>query len=381
MKWCSSCVLPDTRPNLVIGADGICNACKSHGRKRAIDWGARADQLRKVVASARQQAAPNSYDCLIPVSGGKDSTWQVVKCLEMGLRPLAVTWKTPARTAIGQQNLQNLISLGVDHIDWQVSPKAEARFMLKAFRRFGSTAIPMHMALFNIPLTLAVRFNIPLVIWGENSAFEYGAQNDADTGFRLDHNWLRTYGVTHGTTAADWVDEELTAKELASYFGPSPETMDAAGTRAIFLGYYLEWDPIETKRVAEANGFSADTKGPRTGYYDFADIDDDFIAIHHWMKWFKFGFTRLFDNLSLEIRNGRLTRPEALEILCRTGEQRPSSDIQKFCAFANISTADFCAIAETFRNTTIWQKRPDGLWHMPDFLLKDWPWQEADAQA
>ncbi len=380
MKWCSSCVLPDTRPNLIIGADGICNACRSHGLKKAIDWSARADQLYNVVSSAKRQA-PNDFDCLIPVSGGKDSTWQVVKCLELGLRPLAVTWKTPARTAIGEQNLRNLISLGVDHIDWQVNPRAEARFMLKAFQRFGSTAIPMHMALFNIPLTLAVRFKIPLVIWGENSAFEYGAQDDADTGFRLDHNWLRTYGVTHGTTAADWVDEELTPKELASYFGPSPEDMNAAGTRAIFLGYYLEWDPIETKRVAEANGFSADTKGPRTGYYDFADIDDDFIAIHHWMKWYKFGFTRLFDNLSLEIRNERLTRTEALSILRRVGEQRPSSDIRKFCAFAGISEKTFYDIAETFRDKEIWQQRPDGVWHIPDFLLQDWPWQEAGARA
>lgn len=380
MKWCSSCVLPDSRPNLVIGADGICNACRSHGSKKAIDWAARANQLQNVVSSAKRQAT-NGFDCLIPVSGGKDSTWQVVKCLELGLRPLAVTWKTPARTEIGEQNLRNLISLGVDHIDWQVNPKAEARFMLKSFQRFGSTAIPMHMALFNIPLTLAVRFKIPLVIWGENSAFEYGAQDETDTGFRLDHDWLRTYGVTHGTTAVDWVDEELTPKELASYFGPSPEDMDAAGTRAIFLGYYLEWDPIETKRVAEANGFSADTKGPRTGYYDFADIDDDFIAIHHWMKWYKFGFTRLFDNLSLEIRNGRLTRPEALSILRQMGEQRPSSDIRKFCAFAGIPEKTFYDIAETFRDKAIWQQRPDGVWHIPDFLLQDWPWQEAGTQA
>lgn len=377
MKWCQSCVLPDTRPNLVIGADGICNACNSHGQKRSIDWVSRGEQLRNVVAAAKQQAASSGYDCLIPVSGGKDSTWQVVKCLELGLRPLAVTWKTPARTAIGQKNLQNLISLGVDHIDWQVNPRAEAKFMLKAFKRFGSTAIPMHMALFNIPLTLAVRFHIPLVVWGENSAFEYGARDEAHTGFRLDHQWLRTYGVTHGTTAADWIDDDLTEKELASYFGPSAQDMDAAGTRAIFLGYYLEWDPVETKRVAQAHGFSADSKGPRTGYYDFADIDDDFIAIHHWMKWYKFGFTRLFDNLSLEIRNGRLGRPEALEVLRRLGEQRPSGDIRKFCAFSGITEADFYCIAETFRNHDIWQRRADGAWHMPDFLLQDWPWLET----
>lgn len=374
MKWCRTCLLPDTRPNLSIGADGVCNACRSHGSKRDIDWAARRVQLDHVVAAARERAAGNGYDCLIPVSGGKDSTWQTVKCLEMGLRPLAVTWKTPGRTDLGRRNLENLIALGVDHIDWQINPKVEARFMVKAFERFGSTAIPMHMALFNIPLTLATRLRIPLVVWGENSAFEYGARDEADTGFSLDAEWLRTYGVTHGTAAADWVDDDLTAKDLAGYFGPSVGDLDAAGVRAIFLGYYLPWDPVETKAVAERHGFVADAAGPRTGYYDFADIDDHFISIHHWLKWYKFGFTRLFDNLSLEIRNGRMSRDEALDILQRAGDQTPHADIGRFCTFAGIPPERFHAIAESFRNSGIWTRRDDGVWHMPDFLLPDWPW-------
>ena len=377
MKWCSSCLLPDTRPNLVIGGDHICNACKSHGDKKAIDWASRENQLETVVTTAKGRARPNGYDCLIPVSGGKDSTWQTVKCLELGLKPLAVTWKTPGRTEIGKRNLENLISLGVDHVDWQISPQVEARFMMKAFERFGATAIPMHMALFNIPLMLAVRLSIPLVVWGENSAFEYGAADDADTGFALDHDWLRTYGVTHGTVAADWVDDALSAKDLAAYFGPSIDDMIAAGTRAIFLGYYLPWDPIETKRVAEQHGFLADSQGPRTGYYDFADIDDDFISIHHWMKWYKFGFTRLFDNLSLEIRNGRLTRDKALEILRHTGIQTPIEDIKKFCSFAGVEPEHFFAIAETFRSADVWARREDGIWYIPEFLLPDWQWTSS----
>jgi hypothetical protein len=184
MKWCQSCVLPDSRPNLRLGEDGICNACKTHQTKPQIDWEARELAFQQVVAHAKANA--QGYDCLIPVSGGKDSTWQVAKSLEYGLTPLAVTWKTPARTAIGQQNLDNLIALGVDHIDYQINPQVEGRFMVKAFERFGSTAIPMHMALFNIPLNLAVRLQIPLVVWGENSAFEYGSQDEALMGFKLD---------------------------------------------------------------------------------------------------------------------------------------------------------------------------------------------------
>ena len=371
MRWCCGCMLPDSRPNLRIEADGRCNACHAHGTKREIDWAAREKALRAVVQNARRNAS--GYDCLIPVSGGKDSTWQTVKCLEYGLKPLAVTWRPPGRTAIGQRNLDNLIRLGVDHIDYSINPAVEARFMLKAFEKVGSTAIPMHLALFNIPLTIAARFRIPLVVWGENSAFEYGSAAEADEGFRLDAKWLKTYGVTQGTTAEDWIGDDLTRSDLTPYFGPSEAELERAKVNAVFLGYYLPWDPRETARVATEHGFGAD-KAARTGIYAFADIDDDFISLHHWMKWYKFGFTRAFDNLSLEIRNGRMTRNEALRVLSERGDDTPHGDIEKFCAFADIGKERFFAIAERFRNPDVWTKDAQGRWSIPGFPVPDWAW-------
>lgn len=376
MKYCRSCILPDTRPNLVIEDDGVCNACRSHSTRPAIDWESRQDLFADVVANAK--AHSGGYDCLIPVSGGKDSTWQVVKCLEYGLNPLAVTWKTPARTEIGQRNLDNLIRLGVDHIDYQVNPQVEKRFMLQAYERFGSTAVPMHLALFNIPLTIAARFDIPLIIWGENSAFEYGGEEDERKGFQLDARWLRKFGVTHGTTAEDWVGDQLSQRDLTPYFGPSDNELAERGVLAVFLGYYFPWDPKETVRVAKQNGFQEATAA-RTGYYTYADIDDDFISIHHYLKWHKFGFTRTFDNLSLEIRNGRITREEAIETIRELGPQTPVGDIEAVSQFMEISVARFHEIAETFRDHDIWKVR-DGCWRLDDFLIADWNWNESAAQ-
>jgi len=349
----------------------VCDACRSHEQRVSIDWGEREGAFRNVVANARSRSG--GYDCLIPVSGGKDSTWQVVKGLEYGLNPLAVTWKTPARTELGDRNLANLVSLGVDHIDYQISPAVEKKFMYEAFVRFGSPAIPMHMALFNIPLNLAVRLSIPLVLWGENSAFEYGGTDQKLKGFLLDKAWLRAYGVTHGTTAEDWVSEHLTHRELTAYFGPTDEELEAAGIRAVFLGYYFPWDPETSLQVATAHGFQSRQKGARTGYYDYADIDDDFISVHHWLKWYKFGFTRLFDNLSLEIRNGRKTRDQAIEIIRRSGEQRPLADISRLCTFLQITEDHFYEIAETFRDRRIWSRR-GGEWVIEEFLIADWEW-------
>lgn len=371
MRYCTRCVTPDTRPNITLDPDGVCNACRGHERKAEVDWPARAQAFRELVA--RTQRVPKGYDCVIPVSGGKDSTWQVVTCLEHGLNPLAVSWKPPSRTEIGAQNLANLISLGVDHVDYQVNPQVERKFLRVSFERFGSTAIPMHMALFNIPLSIAARFRIPLVVWGENSAAEYGSTEPALEGFTLTDAWLERYGVTHGTAARDWVGDGLTERELTPYFGPSGEELAAAGVTAIFLGEFFGWDPERSLNVAEAHGFRRRAEGPKTGYYDFADIDDDFISIHHFLKWFKFGFTRTYDNLSLEIRNGRMTRDEAVAILRERGDETPHEDIERFCAFVGVSRDEFFSIAERFRDPAVWTRR-DGTWMIAGFLVPDWEW-------
>lgn len=371
MRWCRLCILPDTRPNLSIGNDGICNACHNHGEKTSIAWSTREAAFSGLVDEIRARA--RGYDCVIPVSGGKDSTWQVVKCLEYGLRPLAVTWRPPGRTVIGQENLDNLRRLGVDHLDYSINPRTEATLMRRAFERYGSTAVPMHLAIFAIPLSIAVRFGIPLVVWGENSAVEYGSDDVTTKGVKLDRNWLRKFGVTYGTTASDWVDDTLTAKDLAAYYGPDPDELEALGVRAVFLGHFFPWDPETSFAVAQSHGFRRAEQGARTGLYDYADIDDDFISIHHWMKWYKFGFTRLFDNLSLEIRNGRLSRDQAVGAVRARGEQRPSADITKLCAFVERSEDWFFSTAERFRNHSIW-KQAQGTWVIPEFLIPDWNW-------
>ena len=247
--------------------------------------------------------------------------------------------------------------------------------MLKAYERFGSTAVPMHLALFNIPLSIAAKFEIPLIIWGENSAFEYGGAEQERTGFQLDENWLKKYGVTHGTTASDWLGDDFTRRELTPYYGPTDAELNAGGVLAVFLGYYFAWDPEETVRVASENGFeSAETA--RTGCYEYADIDDDFISIHHYLKWHKFGFNRTFDNLSLEIRIGRTTREAAIDKLRTLGPQTPVSDIEKVCQFMEISVERFNQIAETFRNQNIWRIE-NGRWVLVDFLIPEWNFCET----
>lgn len=371
MRYCIKCILPDSRPNLVIDEVGICSACTNYKKKPFVS---REDEFEKIAAEAKEKN--RDWDCVIPVSGGKDSTWQVIKALEYKLKPLCVTWKTPARSSHGQRNLDNLISLGVDHIDFAINPKVEKKFTLETFRRKGSTAIPMHMALFSIPLQIATKFNIPLVLWGENSGVEYGG--NTALGAEMNNEWLLTYGVTQGTIADDWISNQLSAKDLSSYRWPSDKDLKKSDVKPIFLGHFFNWDPEISLNVAQQHGFKKLDGDALVGVYDYADIDDTFlIPVHHWVKWFKFGFTRAWDNLSIEIRNGRITRDKALKILKNGGTGKPSRAIEEFCKWSGISISEFNEILEKFRNKNIWFNS-SGVWQIRNFICNDWNWQSED---
>lgn len=370
MNFCKNCILPDTRPNLILNNEGKCNACLNHEIKNKVNWKIREKQFVKLINKVKK-TNKNNYDCLVPVSGGKDSTWQIIKCLEYGLKPLAVTWKTPGRTKVGQENLNNLINQGVDHIDYQINPKIESKFMFEAFKLYGASAIPMHMALFNIPMKIAIKFNIPLIIYGENSAQEYGGKKESANNYLLDKKWYDSFGVTHGTRPQDWISKKLSKKDLNAYLGNSWSEIKKKNIKPIFLGHFFKWDIKNSFKISQKHGFKVRKQGPKVGIYNHTDIDCDFISVHHWLKWYKFGFTRDMDNLSIEIRNKRITREKAIKILKRNGVKAPQKDIDAFCKFVKINNNDFFKICEKFRNKKIWYKK-NNKWKLNNFIISDW---------
>lgn len=360
MKYCIKCVLPDTRPNLFILDSGICTACIAHANRKRENWKKKKINFLKIVKDIKQKK--NLYDCLIPVSGGKDSTWQVVCALKLKLNPLTFTYRPVFRTKIGQKNLDNLKKIGVHHIDFSVNEKVEKKFLKKTFVKFGSVAIPMHMAMWNISFNLAQKFNIPYIFWGENSANEYGGSKEDLKIKNLNQEWIKKYGINFGTRPVDWIDKDLTKKDLAPFIRDKINK-NSKYPKSIFLGDYFFWDPKKTFKIAKRNGFKNYKNKAKTGIYDYADIDDDLISIHHFLKIYKFGFSRVQDNLSLEIRNGRINRSKALEIVKKTAFKVPHSDINKFCNFVGLKKSQFFKICEKFRNKNIWKKK-NGKWKL-----------------
>ncbi len=347
--------------------DGECNACKNHRNNKNNNRAHGKKKLLKLFSQIKRKKKAG-YDCLVPVSGGKDSTWQVLTCLNNGLKVLAVTYKSPGRNSLGSQNLKNLVSLGVDHIDFTLNPKVEKYFMLKTFKKKGSTAIPMHFSIYNLPYKFAELFGIPLIVWGENPAEEYGYLNKNDLNLK-GGRWWQKHGALSNTSISSWKDKVINKKNLF------PLTLNSKiRVKSIFLSDFIEWDPVKIKKIVKKKGFKF-SENVKTGIYNFADIDCDFISIHHYLKWYKFGLTRAFDNLSIEIRNKRVSRKKAISMLKMSLKKiRPKDDIKKFCKFVGISIREFNLICEKFRNKKIWEKRGKN-WKIKNFLIKNFIWQ------
>ena len=308
------------------------------------------------------------------MSGGKDSTWQVIKALSFNLKPLCITWKSPARNKVGQKNLDNLKKLGVDHIDFTINPKVEKYFTLKAFKKYGNPLIPMHMAMHAITVRTAIEKNIKLILWGENSADEYGGKKSLKGKFMTNH-WRKYYGLNYGKKINFWFDKYLNKRNLHPFNIPSDKEIKNYKIKEIFLGYFFKWDPKKIYLISKKRGFK-NIKKPKTGYYNFADIDDEFlITIHHYLKWYKFGFTRLWDNLSLEIRNKRLSRKKAIKIIKIRGKEKPIKEIKLFSQFLGISISSFYDICNKWRNKKIWYKNSKNEWKINNFLIPDWNWK------
>ncbi|NOX15394.1 MAG: N-acetyl sugar amidotransferase [Epsilonproteobacteria bacterium] len=373
MKYCKKCIMPTSRPGITLNEDGICGGCLGFKEKKEeIDWVSRGKELDKVLDNFRGKG---DYDCLIPVSGGKDSTWQVYTMLQKGMKPLAITIKCQYRTELGQRNLDNLVSLGVDHIDFTINPEIDSKFMLKTFEKQGNPSLVEHLIMWSTIIKTALRYDINLIVWAENSALEYGGSKDDRNKFRMDYDWIKKYGVTNGTVAEDWIDDNLTSKDMASYMLPDESELDKAGIENLFLGMYMEWEPEDIAKKSQTIGFEW-AENPVLGLHPFVGVDCDFRVVHHFMKWYKFGLTKLWDNLAIEIREERMSRKEAIEFLRTNIEPIPYKEIESFCAYIRISKERFFEIAETHRNLNIWKKDKNNNWYLPEFKNEFGFWNE-----
>src|SRR4029077_3799248 len=252
MKYCSTCLYPDTKPDLYFDpTTGECSACIAYKNRVKIDWEAREKEFRYLCN--RRLEGNYQYHCIIPVSGGKDSTYQVIKAKEYGLNPLALCATTDNLSGIGRDNLNNISNLGVDVIEVNTNNRLRRKLNKYTLQEIGDISWAEHVTIFTIPIIMSVKLDIPLIIYGENPQQEYGGPYKAQQAIKLTNRWLQEFGGLNGLRVTDLIDLGMaTRQELELY--TYPDLTDKT-TNFVWLGQFFPWDGLENAIISSRHGF------------------------------------------------------------------------------------------------------------------------------
>jgi N-acetyl sugar amidotransferase len=363
LRYCTRCIYPDTKPDLTFDADGVCSACQNYKARGEVDWVARRTEFLEVVERYRTPGATN-YDCLVPVSGGKDSTYQVLRLLECGVNPLCVTATTDSLSEIGRRNIENIKSLGVDYIEVTLNPVVRRKLNKLALIEVGDISWPEHVSIFTVPVRVAAQMGVKLIVWGENPQNEYGGPAAAGRSSTLDRRWLQEFGGLLGLRVSDLPEMGFRPKDLIQYTYPTDVELKAAGVSAIFLGHYFPWDGYANALYAQAFGFETSPVLVEGSLASYENLDNHQTGIHDYFKYLKFGFGRATDIANNHIRRGRITREDAVRMVARHDGLFPwtclGKPIDEILDEIDMTLTEFIAVCDRFTNKKIFRVNDQG---------------------
>jgi N-acetyl sugar amidotransferase len=363
IDYCTRCVMPATKPDLQLDGYGVCSACHAFEGRLQVDWPSREQEFASIIE--RFGGGVSGYDCIVPVSGGKDSTYQVVRLLELGAKPLCVTATTDHLSSIGRRNIENIKSLGVDYIEVTPNPVIRRRINRLALEQVGDISWPEHVTIFTIPVRLAVQLGIRLIVWGENPQNEYGGPAAAAQGSTLTRRWLEEFGGLLGLRVSDLVGVAgISQRDLIQYRYPSEEELQSAEVTGVFLGYYFPWDGYANALTAQGFGFETWPHPVEGSLANYENLDNVQTGIHDYFKFLKFAFGRATDIACLHIRRGRLSRRDALQLVRRHDGRFPWTyldvPLEQVLDDIGLTLDAFVRICDRFTNRKLFLTTDDG---------------------
>ena len=374
MRYCKKCVQPDTRPGITFDEEGVCYACRYAENIDSIDWDKRRKRLREIAEWAKKNSS-GGFDCVVGVSGGKDSTVQALYTRDqLGLKTLLVNCSSFGThiTKEGLHNLENLVQHGFDTISYILNPKVLRAVTRKGFFEYGNPYKAWDYALYAVSYITALKFGIPLVVQGENAAITLGVTGKLEpTGDALNIDQYDTLG---GGNASDWVHEGIELKDLLFYQFPDKDELRKAGIRAIFLGYYLkEWSYHRNTEFGKAHGvrpFRDDDPNLTGRLNPYAGVDTHPLQIvNQMLKYYKFGFGKVTDEVCYDIREGRMSREEAIELVHQYDGKCGEKYSREICDIMDITLEEFWQVVDRFVNRKLFRKDPTtGKW-VPRFKV------------
>lgn len=345
LRYCVRCCMPETNEGMRFDEIGICLACQSAEQKIHIDWTARERALREILD--RNKALGNDYDCIVPISGGKDSTFQLHVITKVyGMRVLAVTFNHNWYTDTGKYNLQNALErFNVDHVMFTPNRALVNRLARRSLRGIGDACWHCHAGVGAFPLQVAVKWRIPLIVWGESIAEVSGRATHFEPLLRFDRDYFTRNSAK--LYPEQMVDDDISLRDLAGFKLPSYEEVSNVGVVGIHLGDYIFWDDErQMEFVRDVYGWREDTvEGTYKGY---KSVECRMAGVHDYTKFLKRGFGRGTDHASADVRAGLLSRREAFELAKTFDTARPSG-LDYYLEITGFSEEEFEAVMAEHR--------------------------------
>lgn len=346
LKRCSRCMTPETHETIVFDEEGVCNICRNHDAKRErVDWAAKKRELGELIETYRGKG---DYDCLVPFSGGKDSTWTLYYLVkEYKVKPLVVRFDHGfLRPNVLENTNRTLRRLGVDFHHFTPNWKVVQKLMLQAFLEKGDFCWHCHTGIFSYPMWTAIRFNVPLIFWGEPSA-EYTAYYSYDQPEEVDEKRFNRF-VNLGINAQDMLvrlEGGVDERDLKPYSYPPLKELRRIGYRSVCLGSYIPWDvKTQSEIIQNELGWQGDAVENVPPGYRYEKIECSMQGVRDYIKYIKRGYTRPTHLTSMDIRNDRMTREEAAALIKEHEGKRPPS-LDLFLEFVGLTEAEFLQVA------------------------------------
>lgn len=366
MQYCNRCVYPSVAVNLDLDDDGICSSCRSFEEAEEFseaEWSQRKVKFIKLCEMMIDKTS-GDYDCIIPVGGGKDSYYQVHLMKELGFRPLMVTYHGNNYLPEGQANLDRMKEqLGCDHYIFYPNTEVLKKLNRICFRMMGDMNWHNHAGILIVPVAVAIKFQVPLIVWGE-TPWDVSGMYSPDDYVEYNKRMVLEHDM-RGYTLEDMVgQEDLKKDELGWLRMPSDEEFVANSLRGIYIGNFFPWDPNkQTNLIMEKYAWESSRQPFERTYRRMSNLDDMHEnGIHDYMKWVKFGYGRCSDHASKDIRTGYMSREDGIELVKKYDNVKPRRDLDRWLEYVGMTEDEFDRVADSFRDPRVWEKNAQGEW-------------------
>jgi len=362
VKFCNNCFTPNTRPRVVFNNKGICNACLNSKEKKKINWKQREKEFYKIISNIKKDSKKNKrvYDCIVPWSGGKDSSSIALKLkYNFGLNPLLVTFSPLIINEIGVHNREELLNKGFDSIFFRPNQNVARILSKRFFIERGNPKVAWDAGINSVPVQVAISYKIPYIFYAEHGESEYG-------GLVLNERSKKLRDVKEviehqiGDYPENWESKDVLKSDLSPYIYPNEPFLKKNKILAYYFSYFFKWSMFDNYKYVKKvlPNFKENLEGRTEGTFtNFDSLDDKIDDLYYYMQYIKFGFGRTTRDVSRFIQNGHLDRLEGLKFIKKYDGEYPKRHLEIVLNYLSLKQYDFDEIVDKHRNLEIWRAK------------------------